>query len=108
VREVKLYELGPVVFPAYVETTAMVRSLRAAAPTVFERTEDLAPGDEPEGADENTGTTELPADDGTSEVPAEESNGDSAERSHSPDPMSHAERKHYVRQLVARDLRAER
>jgi HK97 family phage prohead protease len=59
VKEVKLFELGPVVFPAYSDTTASLRSLAAHVPGLtltYER------GQAPvEQADADPGTSDEPA-----------------------------------------------
>lgn len=91
VREVKLYELGPVVFPAYADTTLALRSLEEIVPDVFHREE------------------EPPVDSGTSEEPAaERSTSDEPASSDDPAPSHSSPSTIDERRRVARQIEASR
>jgi len=61
-NEVKLYELGPVVFPAYADTSVALRSLAAVVPDLFPGT----PTDPAAGTSDGPAVTVEPATPGTS------------------------------------------
>jgi hypothetical protein len=59
IREVRLFELGPVVFPAYRDTTVALRSLASVVPGLtLQLTEDADLGTSEEPATEDRGTSD--------------------------------------------------
>lgn len=103
IREVKLYELGPVVFPAYADTTLALRSLQAKDPHIFDA---LTVEREEASTDEAETGTPKPS------AAEERNNGDGAAQANEPAPegghsslsMTPAERKRFARQLMASRL----
>lgn len=96
IREVKLYELGPVVFPAYRDTTVALRSLASTVPGLTLTYEQATQTQDPP-----TGTSDEPAATrSTSDEPAA-SNDDSAPSHSSPTPSTADQRKRLARQIEA-------
>lgn len=100
IREVKLHELGPVVFPAYRDTTVSLRSLAAHVPGLT-----LTMDGESRSDEEPSSTSEEPAAEArsTSEEPATDT-PDPAAASHSV-PRDHS---YAARQKVRREIEAAR
>jgi HK97 family phage prohead protease len=92
-KEVRLFELGPVVFPAYKDTTVALRSLAAHVPGVTLTFAD------PESGTSTDAATEAR---GTSDDAATDSNSAPAPPSH-PEPRDHSwdARKRVARQIQA-------
>ena len=73
-KEVRLFELGPVVFPAYADTSVALRSLASAVPGLTLTLSSGVTAEEPsstsdEPAMESRGTSEEPATDNTDPTP---------------------------------------
>jgi HK97 family phage prohead protease len=85
IREVRLFELGPVVFPAYRDTTVALRSLASAVPGL---TLTLSSDTSEEPAAETRGTSEEPVEDSTDPTPPRHS-----------DPSTKAEREALARRI---------
>jgi HK97 family phage prohead protease len=94
-REVKLYELGPVVFPAYQDTTLALRSLAAHVPGLT-----LSMSAEPEAETAQDSTPEDAVRSDTSEEAAKEEDA--------PAPATRLPSTHAERQLKARLIRFDR
>jgi HK97 family phage prohead protease len=101
-KEVRLFELGPVVFPAYSDTSVALRSLAARVPGLTLTVTEDRTQQEPA----------LPAEEATSEEPAVEARGSSDEAGSVPDPapsqsapLTKAEREQVLRRLQLARLR---
>jgi len=106
IKEVRLFELGPVVFPAYRDTTVALRSLASVVPGLTLTLTDGAPAEEraeepAQPADPDPGTSEEPATEarGTSDEPAAAVPTDPTPPSHSVPDTSPAARAAALREL---------
>lgn len=70
IKEVRLYEFGPVTFPAYSATQAGVRAHAPKAFEAFRSAHNLAPTIAPPSGDTDEPTTEVTRDDDTDKPPA--------------------------------------
>ena len=93
IKEVRLFELGPVVFPAYADTTVALRSLVSAVPGLTL------------SIDGQPAVTALPAEEATSEEPApavEARSSDEAGEAPDPAPSQSAPLTKAQREQIAR------